>query len=207
MRKIADSTVRRLSLYLRFLEEFEGQGIETISSGALAERAGTTSAQVRKDLSFFGSFGKRGLGYSVVELAQSLRQILGLTRRYRVVLIGAGKIGSALVQNRGFRRQGFEFVSIFDRDPGKIGEQLGGVRVEDVAYLEASLGKHPADIAVVVTPAEVAQSVADRLVGLGIKSILNFAPLQLVVPADVNVKTVNFALELEALAYHLANPN
>jgi redox-sensing transcriptional repressor len=207
MRKIADSTVRRLSLYLRFLEEFEGQGIETISSGALAERAGTTSAQVRKDLSFFGSFGKRGLGYSVVELAQSLRQILGLTRRYRVVLIGAGKIGSALVQNRGFRRQGFEFVSIFDRDPGKIGEQLGGVRVEDVAYLEASLGKHPADIAVVVTPAEVAQSVADRLVGLGIKSILNFAPLQLVVPADVTVKTVNFALELEALAYHLANPN
>ena len=207
MRKIADSTVRRLSLYLRFLEEFEGQGIETISSGALAGRAGTTSAQVRKDLSFFGSFGKRGLGYSVAELGQALRQILGLTRRYRVALIGAGKIGSALVQNRGFRRHGFEFVSIFDRDPAKIGEPLGGVRVEDVAYLEASLGKHPADIAVVVTPAEVAQSVADRLVGLGIKSILNFAPLQLVVPADVTVKTVNFALELEALAYHLANPN
>lgn len=207
MRKIADSTVRRLSLYLRFLEEFEGQGIETISSGALAGRAGTTSAQVRKDLSFFGSFGKRGLGYSVAELAQALRQILGLTRPYRVALIGAGKIGSALVQNRGFRRHGFEFVSIFDRDPGKIGEELGGVRVENVAYLEASLGKHPADIAVLVTPAEVAQSVADRLVGLGIKSILNFAPLQLVVPADVTVKTVNFALELEALAYHLANPN
>ncbi len=207
MRKIADSTVRRLSLYLRFLEEFDGEGIETISSGSLAGRAGTTSAQVRKDLSFFGSFGKRGLGYSVPELVQALRQILGLTRHYRVALIGAGKIGSALVQNRGFRRRGFDFVAIFDRDPAKIGRPLGGVNVEDVADLEASLARNQADIAVLVTPPEVAQSVADRLVRLGVKSILNFAPLQLAVPADVTVKTVNLALELEALAYHLANPN
>jgi redox-sensing transcriptional repressor len=207
MRKIADSTVRRLSLYLRFLEEFEGQGIETVSSGALAGRGGTTSAQVRKDLSFFGSFGKRGLGYSVPELVQALRQILGLTRHYRVALIGAGKIGSALVQNRGFRRRGFDFVAIFDSDPAKIGEDLGGVRVDDVADLERLLGKSPADIAVLVTPPEVAQSVANRLVRLGIKSILNFAPLQLTVPPDVTVKTVNLALELEALAYHLANPS
>jgi redox-sensing transcriptional repressor len=207
MRKIADSTVRRLSLYLRFLEEFEGQGIETVSSGALAGRGGTTSAQVRKDLSFFGSFGKRGLGYSVPELVQALRHILGLTRHYRVALVGAGKIGSALVQNRGFRRRGFDFVAIFDSDPAKIGQELGGVRVDDVADLERLLGKFPADIAVLVTPPEVAQSVADRLVRLGIKSILNFAPLQLVVPPDVTVKTVNLALELEALAYHLANPS
>ena len=207
MRKIADSTVRRLSLYLRFLEEFEGQGIETISSGALAGRGGTTSAQVRKDLSFFGSFGKRGLGYSVPELVQALRHILGLTRHYRVALIGAGKIGSALVQNRGFRRRGFDFVAIFDRDPAKVGQEMGGVRVEDVSQLEASLGRNVADIAVLVTPPEEAQSVADRLVRLGIKSILNFAPLQLAVPADVTVKTVNLALELEALAYHLANPS
>jgi redox-sensing transcriptional repressor len=207
MRKIADSTVRRLSLYLRFLEEFEGQGIETVSSGALAGRGGTTSAQVRKDLSFFGSFGKRGLGYSVPELVQALRHILGLTRHYRVALVGAGKIGSALVQNRGFRRRGFDFVAIFDSDPAKIGQELGGVRVDDVADLERLLGKSPADIAVLVTPPEVAQSVADRLVRLGIKSILNFAPLQLVVPPDVTVKTVNLALELEALAYHLANPS
>ena len=102
MRKVADSTVRRLSLYLRFLDDFEGQGVETVSSEALAQRGGTTSAQVRKDLSFFGSFGKRGLGYYVPELAQRLRQILGLGRRYRVAMIGAGKIGSALVQYRGF---------------------------------------------------------------------------------------------------------
>ena len=207
MRKIADSTVRRLSLYLRFLEEFEGQGIETVSSGALASRGGTTSAQVRKDLSFFGSFGKRGLGYSVPELVQALRQILGLTRHYRVALIGAGKIGSALVQNRGFRRRGFDFVAIFDRDPAKVGQPLDGVVVQDVAQLEAALGRTPADIAVLVTPPDVAQAVADRVVRLGIKSILNFAPLQLVVPADVTVKTVNLALELEALAYHLANPS
>jgi len=205
MRRIADSTVRRLSLYLRFLEEFEGQGVETVSSGALAGRGGTTSAQVRKDLSFFGSFGKRGLGYSVPELVQALRQILGLTRHYRVALVGAGKIGSALVQNRGFRRRGFDFVAIFDRDPAKIGGRLDGLVVEDVARLESTLRASPPDIAVLVTPPEQAQAVADRLVTLGIKSILNFAPLQLVVPADVTVKTVNLALELEALAYHLAN--
>jgi redox-sensing transcriptional repressor len=207
MRKIADSTVRRLSLYLRFLEEFEGQGIETVSSGALAGRGGTTSAQVRKDLSFFGSFGKRGLGYSVPDLVGSLRQILGLTRHYRVALIGAGKIGSALVQNRGFRRRGFDIAAIFDRDPAKIGQELDGVIVEDVARLESVLGASPPDIAVLVTPPDSAQAVADRLVGLGVKAILNFAPLQLAVPADVTVKTVNLALELEALAYHLANPS
>jgi len=207
MRKIADSTVRRLSLYLRFLEEFEGQGVETVSSGALAGRGGTTSAQVRKDLSFFGSFGKRGLGYSVPDLVVSLRQILGLTRHYRVALVGAGKIGSALVQNRGFRRRGFDIVAIFDRDPAKIGHQLDGVMVEDIARLEASLARSTPDIAVLVTPPESAQAVADRLVALGVKSILNFAPLQLDVPADVTVKTVNLALELEALAYHLANPS
>jgi len=207
MRKIADSTVRRLSLYLRFLEEFEGQGIETVSSGALAGRGGTTSAQVRKDLSFFGSFGKRGLGYSVPDLVVSLRQILGLTRHYRVALIGAGKIGSALVQNRGFRRRGFDIAAIFDQDPAKIGQELDGVMVEDVARLESVLAKAPPDIAVLVTPPDSAQAVADRLVGLGIKAILNFAPLQLTVPADVTVKTVNLALELEALAYHLANPS
>jgi redox-sensing transcriptional repressor len=205
MRKIADSTVRRLSLYLRFLEEFEGQGVETVSSEALAGRGGTTSAQVRKDLSFFGSFGKRGLGYSVPELVQSLRQILGLTRHYRVALIGAGKIGSALVQNRGFRQRGFDIVALFDRDPEKIGRRLDGLVIEDIAHLEAALARTPVEIAVLVTPADSAQTVADRLVKLEVKAILNFAPVQLTVPDDVTVKTVNLALELEALAYHLAH--
>jgi redox-sensing transcriptional repressor len=205
MRKVAESTVRRLSLYLRFLEEFEGQGVETVSSGALASRGGTTSAQVRKDLSFFGSFGKRGLGYPVPELAGQLREILGLKRRYRVGMIGAGKIGSALVQYRGFRQRGFDIIAIFDSDPAKIGRQWNGLTVLDVASLEKEVARHPIDMAVLVTPAEAAQPVTDRLVELGVKAILNFAPAQLSVPDDVVVKTVNLALELETLSYALAN--
>src|SRR5574339_76009 len=137
MRKVAESTVRRLSLYLRFLEEFEGQGVATVSSSALASRGSTTSAQVRKDLSFFGSFGKRGLGYPVPELADKLREILGLGHRYRVGLVGAGKIGSALVQYRGFRQRGFDIVAIFDVDPAKIGSRWNGLTIQDIAQLEA----------------------------------------------------------------------
>jgi redox-sensing transcriptional repressor len=205
MRKVAESTVRRLSLYLRFLEEFEGQGIATVSSGALASRGGTTSAQVRKDLSFFGSFGKRGLGYPVPELADRLRQILGLKRRYQVALIGAGKIGSALVQYRGFRQRGFDIVAIFDSDQSKVGRQWNGLTIQDVAALEPELARHPIDMAVLVTPGDAAQAVTDRLVALGVKAILNFAPVQLAVPDDVVVKTVNLALELETLSYALAN--
>jgi redox-sensing transcriptional repressor len=205
MRKVAESTIRRLSLYLRFLEEFEGQGIGTVSSGALASRGGTTSAQVRKDLSFFGSFGKRGLGYPVPELADQLRQILGLKRRYRVALIGAGKIGSALVQYRGFKQRGFDIVAIFDSDPGKVGRQWNGLTVLDVESLEKEVSRQPIDMAVLVTPADAAQAVADRIVALGVKAVLNFAPVQLNVPDDVVVKTVNLALELETLSYALAN--
>ncbi len=205
MRKIAESTVRRLSLYLRFLEEFEEQGIETVSSEALAARGGTTSAQVRKDLSFFGSFGKRGLGYSVQELVQKLRGILGLGRTYRVAMIGAGKIGSALVQYRGFKQRGFEIVAIFDTDAAKVGRGWNGLTVQDARELESALRDQRVDIAVIVTPADSAQSVADRCVALGIKAVLNFAPVQLTVPDDVVVKTVNLALELETLSYALTN--
>jgi len=205
MRKVAESTVRRLSLYLRFLEEFEGQGVETVSSGALASRGSTTSAQVRKDLSFFGSFGKRGLGYPVPELANRLREILGLKQRYQVGMIGAGKIGSALVQYRGFKQRGFDIVAIFDSDPAKIGRQWNGLTIRDIATLESEFARRPMDMAVLVTPAEAAQPVTDRLVALGIKAVLNFAPVQLVVPDDVVVKTVNLALELETLSYALAN--
>jgi redox-sensing transcriptional repressor len=205
MRKVADSTVRRLSLYLRYLEEFEDQGIATISSEALASRGGTTSAQVRKDLSFFGSFGKRGLGYAVPELARRLREILGLERRYRVAMIGAGKIGSALVQYRGFRQRGFDIVAIYDSDPAKVGRQWNGLAVQNIDTLEAELARRPVDMAVLVTPAESAQAVTDRLVRAGVKAILNFAPVQLSVPDDVEVKTVNLALELETLSYALTN--
>jgi redox-sensing transcriptional repressor len=205
VRKIAESTVRRLSLYLRFLEEFEEQGATTVSSEVLASRGGTTSAQVRKDLSFFGSFGKRGLGYQVPELKTRLRDILGLDRRYRVVVIGAGKIGSALVQYGGFGARGFDLVAIYDNDPAKVGRQWNGLVVRHVRELEADLAREQADIAAVVTPSEAAQAVAERLVSCGITAILNFAPVQLQVPDTVTVKTVNLVLELEALSYVLAN--
>lgn len=204
LRKIADSTVRRLSLYLRFLEEFEAQGASTASSSALAARGGTTSAQVRKDLSFFGSFGKRGLGYPVGPSIARLREILGLTRRYRVVVIGAGKIGSALVQYHGFAERGFDFAALYDNDPSKVGKEWTGLPVRDIAHLDQDLRRRPADIAAIVTPAEAAQGVADRLVRSGVLAILNFAPVQLIVPETVAVKTVNLVLELETLSYALA---
>jgi redox-sensing transcriptional repressor len=205
MRKVAESTVRRLSLYLRYLEEFALHGTETVSSETLAHLGGTTSAQVRKDLSCFGSFGKRGLGYAVPELAQHLREILGLTRRYRVAMVGAGKIGSALVSYRGFRERGFDIAAIFDSDPDKVGRQWNGLEVRDIADMEVVLGEEAYEMAVIVTPADVAQAVSERLIKLGVKAILNFAPVQLAVPDDVVVKHVNLALELETLSYALAN--
>jgi redox-sensing transcriptional repressor len=203
MPRIAESTVRRLSLYLRFLEEFEERGIATVSSEALASRGGTTSAQVRKDLSFFGSFGKRGLGYSVPELVERLRDILGLGRTYRVAVIGAGKMGSALVQYRGFAQRGFHITAVYDADPAKAGKVWNGVRVRHARDLERDLAREPVDIAIIVTPADSAQGVAERLVRAGVRAILNFAPVRLNVPDSVIVKNVNLALELEALSYAL----
>jgi redox-sensing transcriptional repressor len=205
MRKISDSTVRRLALYLGFLEQSVAQGVATISSAELAQRGGTTPAQVRKDLSFFGSFGKRGLGYSVSELAGRIRDILGLKRSHRVVLVGAGKMGGALLHYQGFRQHGFDVTAIYDRDPKKIGSRWNGLVVRDIRHLEADLKKEPTEIAILVTPAEAAQEVADRLVRAGVKAILNFAPVQLSVPQGVAVQSVNMALELETLSFALAH--
>ncbi len=205
MRKIAESTVRRLSLYLRFLEDFERQGTETVSSEALATRGGTTSAQVRKDLSFFGSFGKRGLGYSVPELAGRLRDILGLERTYRIAVVGAGNIGAALAHFRGFEQHGFHVVSLYDSDRKKIGQKRNSIPIRDQRRLESDLAKEPVDMAIVVTPAGAAQEIVDRLVKAGVKALLNFAPVPLRVPDDVIVKNVSLVLELEALSYGLRN--
>jgi redox-sensing transcriptional repressor len=205
VKRIAESTVRRLSLYLRYLEEFEGRGLTTISSEELAARGGTTSAQVRKDLSFFGSFGKRGLGYPVRALAVRLREILGLGRDWRVAIIGAGKIGGALASYRGFRQRGFQIVAVYDCDPSKIGKRLDAFLIRDVAQLAADNRGQPADIAVLTVPAEAAQDVVDRVVDAGIEAILNFAPVQLQVPDHVAVKTVNMAMELEGLSFALTN--
>jgi redox-sensing transcriptional repressor len=200
-RKIADSTVRRLAIYLRFLEEFEHQGAGTVSSEALAIRAGTTSAQVRKDLSFFGSFGKRGLGYEVHGLASQLRSILGLTRRYPVVLVGAGRLAAALIQYPEFGVRGFDIVAAVDKDPAKIGTRWGELVIADVANLETIVQRDRIEIAILVTPADPAQALVDRLVSAGVTAILNFAPVQLHVPYGMDVKNVNLAVELETLSY------
>ncbi|HEX4683097.1 MAG TPA: redox-sensing transcriptional repressor Rex [Gemmatimonadaceae bacterium] len=205
MKRIADSTVRRLSAYLRFLEDFEQRGLLTISSEELAKRGGTTSAQVRKDLSFFGSFGKRGLGYSVPELAGRLREILGLGKEWRVVIVGAGKIGAALVQYRGFRQRGFNILAAYDNNPDKIGRKLEGIPVRDIDQLEKDISREKPDIVVLTVPGDQAQRIVDRVVKAGVKAILNFAPAQLQAPADVAVKTVNMAMELEGLSFALTN--
>ena len=205
MRRIADSTVRRLSLYLRFLEESTERGLVTISSDELARRGGTTSAQVRKDLSFFGSFGKRGLGYSVPELTESLREILGLRRDWQVIIVGAGKIGTALAQYRGFRQRGFHVTAVYDRDPKKIGTRWDTLTVRDMSDIERDIAKDHPDIAVLTTPADEAQSVVDRLVAAGMRALLNFAPIQLQVPSEVTLKNVNMAMELEGLSFALTN--
>jgi redox-sensing transcriptional repressor len=205
VKRIADSTVRRLSAYLRFLEDFEGRGLTTISSEELAKRGGTTSAQVRKDLSLFGSFGKRGLGYSVPELKRQLGEILGLGREWRVVIVGAGKIGAALAQYRGFRQRGFVILRAYDSNPAKIGTKLEGMDVSDIAHMERDFAKQLPDIVVLTVPAEEAQRVLDRVVAAGVKAVLNFAPTQLQAPPDVTVKTVNMAMELEGLSFALTN--
>ncbi len=205
MSKVSESTVRRLSLYLRFLEEFEAHGTQTVSSETLARLGGTTSAQVRKDLSFFGSFGKRGLGYSVSELAERLRDILGLQRSYGVVVVGAGKMGSAMVLHGGFARRGFFVKAAYDVDEHAVGRQLNGVEVRHADQLERDLERESIDIGVIATPPEAAQRIAEQLVQGGIKAILNFAPVRLAVPEGVLVKDVNLSLELEALSYGIRN--
>lgn len=202
---VSDSTIRRLSLYLRLLREVEGMGQETISSVELAERAGTTAAQVRKDLSVFGSFGKRGLGYDASELRRELREILGLNRTWRVALVGAGKIGSALITYSNFQRRGFHIEAVFDVDPVKIGSRLGDREVLDDAGLERVLVEEEIDIVVVAVPASAAQKVVDRVTEAGVQAVLNFAPARVRVPEGVALRNVDMVLELEGLAFALAN--
>lgn len=201
MRRVSDTTVRRLSLYLRILEELEERAIPTVSSEQLAAGAGTTAAQVRKDLSLFGSFGKRGLGYAVPELARELAEILGVDRSWRVALVGAGRIGSALFEYAGFRERGFEIVTVLDSDPEKVGDVWGDVRVRDVAELEDAIRSEGVEMAVVAVPAAAAQAVVERAVAAGVRGIMNFAPTQLRIPEGVALKDVNLVMELEALTF------
>lgn len=194
-------------MYLRYLEELDGRGQHTASSDELATLFGTTPAQVRKDLSSFGSFGKRGLGYPVHELSAQLRAILGLGREWRVIIIGAGKIGAALANYHGFTDRGFRVVGVYDNNPTKIGQKWGDEVVRDMVDLERDVKRDDALIAVLAIPADDAQAIVDRIIKAGIRAILNFAPAQLHVPADVSIKTVNMAMELEGLSFALTNMN
>lgn len=206
MKKVSEPTIGRLSLYLRLLVDLRESGVGTVSSEELAGRSGTTAAQVRKDLSLFGTFGKRGLGYDVAELEARLRDILGLETRWSVALVGAGRIGAALFGYETFRRQGFYIDAVFDKDPEKVGQSWDGLEVQPDGSMEAVVRERGIEIAVLAVPADSAQTVADRLVEAGVRGILNFAPTQLEVPSEVVVRSVDMALEMEGLSYALTHP-
>jgi redox-sensing transcriptional repressor len=204
-RKISESTIHRLSIYFRVLSILEKENYETVSSKELARREKLTPAQVRKDLSFFGSFGTRGLGYPVSELKDRIAQILGLNKIWNIALIGVGNIGSALVGYKEFQRQNFSIKMIFDNDQRKIGSNHKGIIVSDIKYLERDLKANNIEIVIVAVPATVAQYIVDDVVEAGIRGILNFAPVNLKVPDDVFLRNENMSMELEYLSFALRN--
>ncbi|HUV29595.1 MAG TPA: redox-sensing transcriptional repressor Rex [Acidobacteriota bacterium] len=204
-KRISESTIHRLSLYYRALFLLEKEGGETVSSKELAKREKLTPAQVRKDLSFFGSFGTRGLGYPVSELRLQISAILGINRTWRVALIGVGNIGSALVSYKEFAKQGFQIVKLFDNDQRKIGSNHKGIVISDIKYLEKELKEARIEMVVVAVPATVAQYIVDDVVKAGIKAILNFAPVNLKVPLDVYLRDENMSMELEYLSFAIVN--
>jgi redox-sensing transcriptional repressor len=200
-RKISDSTVRRLSLYLNLLREMSDTETEVVSSVDLADGSGTTAAQVRKDLSNFGSFGKRGQGYVVEDLRSRIESILGLSRPRRVALVGVGKIGSALLGYRDLPNRGFEIHVAFDIDPAKVGRAVFGVPVLPLDELEDQLAEHEVEIVILATPPAVAQEVADRVNGSSVAGILSFAASKLETESTLAVRWMDVALELEGLSY------
>ncbi|OGC82434.1 MAG: redox-sensing transcriptional repressor Rex [candidate division Zixibacteria bacterium RBG_16_43_9] len=205
MRKISESTIHRLSLYYRTLVSLQRERYITVSSRELAKRDKLTPAQVRKDLSFFGSFGTRGLGYPVNELKDKIASILGLNRTWNVAMVGVGNVGSALVSYKEFPRQGFVIKKIFDNDQRKIGKNHKGILVSDVRNLAKELKEDRIEIVVLAVPAPAAQSVVDEVVLAGVHTILNFAPTNLKVPDNIVLRTVNMAMELEHLSFALSN--
>jgi redox-sensing transcriptional repressor len=200
--KIPEKTVTRLSIYLRSLEELETQGVTSVSSRQLAGRLGLNSAQVRKDLAYFGQFGVRGLGYYLADLKHNLERILGLKQDWEVALVGAGNLGAALIAYKGFQARGFRIGLAFDSDPAKIGRQIDGVTVQDAAKMAPTLRRKKVKIAVMAVPADAGQAVADQLVDAGVTAILNFAPIQLLVPEGVKVQNVDLSVLLKTLSYH-----
>lgn len=206
--QVSELTTNRLSIYLRCLNALDAAGVKTISSKALAEQFHLNAAQIRKDLAYFGEFGVRGVGYYVKDLKRHLRQILGLDRRMRVAIMGAGNLGLALADYPGFRQEGFEIVALFDNVREKVGQRSRtGVRIYDIADLKRTARREKVGIAVIAVPAASAQAVVSKVVSAGIKAILNFSPGTLRVPFDVKLKSVDLTVSLESLSFYLARGN
>jgi redox-sensing transcriptional repressor len=202
---VSELTTNRLSVYLRCLNTLDAAGVRTISSQALAEQFDLNAAQIRKDLAYFGEFGVRGVGYYVKELRRHLRQILGLDRRVRVAIMGAGNLGLALADYQGFRVEGFEIAALFDTMPEKVGQRSrGGVPIHDLRQFAKVVRREHIAIAVIAVPAEAAQTVVNTVVAAGVKAVLNFSPGTLKVPADVKLKSVDLTVSLESLSFFLA---
>jgi redox-sensing transcriptional repressor len=200
-RTIPEATVARLAVYLRVLSALGDGGRSTVSSGELAAAAGVNPAGLRKDLSHLGPCGVRGVGYEVATLRDRISAVLGVERSRACVLVGIGNLGSALADYAGFGSRGFEFVGLFDAAASRIGQRIGGLTVRPIEELEEVVAASQASIGVITTPAEVAQSVCDRLAAAGVRSILNFAPVTLAAPDGVDVRKVDLSVELQVLAF------
>ncbi len=202
--KVPEATIKRLSIYMRVLRDLEKKGVEVISSAELADICGVNAAQIRKDLTYFGEFGIRGVGYYVKELHFDIRRVLGLNQKRNVALVGVGNLGRALASYRNFAEHGYTFVAAFDVDPKKVGTYLpSGVPIHAMEDMPRVAAEKGIEIAIITTPAEAAQAAADMVVRSGIKGILNFAPVQIQVPPDIKVKKVDLTTEFDNLVYHL----
>ena len=201
--KIPEATIIRLSVYSRYLTEVERKGIITISSGEIAEGVGVSPAQVRKDLAYFGEFGTRGVGYNVKDLGRDVLKILGLGEDWNVTLVGLGNLGLALSMYKGFKERGFNITSIFDNDPAKIGTIVNGIEVMSVERVEEVVRKNNTQIGIISVSSEVAQEIVNLLVKAGVQAILNFAPVVLNVPPEVELRNVDLTVSLEVLTFNL----
>ena len=198
------ATVARLPYYLRALRDLASRGVTTTSSSELAERSGVGSAQLRKDLSYLGSFGTRGVGYDVESLSSYIALALGLESEHRLAIVGVGNLGHALANYSGYAARGFQVAALLDADPAVVGTEAAGLVVEHVDNLEQVLDRCGVSMVVLATPAAVAQQIAERVVACGVREILSFAPVALQLPDDVVVRSVDVAGELQILAFHAA---
>jgi redox-sensing transcriptional repressor len=200
--KIPNETVRRLPVYLRGLALMSQQGLSSVSSSKLADFVSVNLWQIRKDFSYFGDFGTRGVGYDIENLARQIKKILKLDTMRKTALVGVGNLGSAIMAYTGFGTYGFQITAAFDNDPAKIGRKMNDVAIESISMLD-TLGKRQVDMAIIAVPEQAAQNVADALVRAGIKGILNFSPQRIIVPKKIKVITIDIATDLARLPYYI----